>query len=642
MNPDTVHDDELLTLAFSIQSNPAAYAVFIGAGVSAASGIPTAWQVLTTLVTDFARASGTEGDVDPMHWYQDTFDEEPRYETVLAKLAPTPTERERLLAQFFEPTIEERHQGQKQPTAAHHAIARLVAMGMIRVIITLNFDGLMESALREVGVEPTIVATTEDAAAVSPLHTLQCCVIHLHGFYKQAASMLNTSEELGQYAPARQKLLTNILENYGLIIAGWSAIYDPAVRDAITGNYPGRYTLTWCEPREPSEEATRLRVLKMGTLIALDADTCFGKLADAVTALQNRNSRHPLTIPVAIATAKRELSGKGVAISLHDTLNHEFSRLHGHPDFHPVEYHTTNFRAVLERTEDASLVCSALVASLAYWGTVETDKWWIDQLRRFAVVTRDSGESRMLALREITGTFLLYAAGVSAVASKRYDLVDALLALTRKTPRARYSDAPQHLTDVLVPGRESTPTFKDMRKILEPVIREATGLGPEPAVDAWQEFEILRLVAAVTRQPHFTSLTDDVVAHEQAMSNVQGDPNTDPATTQLHQEKRDKALGKLADQVLNGAVRVLTRDTHDQGWRVPIADQLAADVEQNIAHPLNVAEVGQTPEILSAALKAVSVSLGRVGYRKGERETPVPGAPGVFSVSLSEEEWLDL
>ncbi len=47
MTTATLDEDTLLSLAFSLRANPGAYAVLLGAGVSAPSGILTAWGVVT-------------------------------------------------------------------------------------------------------------------------------------------------------------------------------------------------------------------------------------------------------------------------------------------------------------------------------------------------------------------------------------------------------------------------------------------------------------------------------------------------------------------------------------------------------------------------------------------------------------------
>jgi hypothetical protein len=47
----------------------------------------------------------------------------------------------------------------------------------------MNFDRLFEQVLRELQIEPTVVATEADARGLAPLHTVQHCIIHLHGDY---------------------------------------------------------------------------------------------------------------------------------------------------------------------------------------------------------------------------------------------------------------------------------------------------------------------------------------------------------------------------------------------------------------------------------------------------------------------------
>jgi SIR2-like domain len=196
------------------------------------------------------------------------------------------------------------------------AVARMVRGGSIKIIVTLNFDGLVEQAIRAQQIEPTVVASPADVEGLAPLHTLDCCVIHLHGYYLNPASMLNTTSELGAYQPATVQLLQRVLQDCGLIVAGWSSVYDPALRAAIAAHYPSRFTFVWIEPRQPPIEATELRMLKKGLLLPTDADAGFGQLADAVEALNARNARHPLTVCVAVETAKRELSGRQVPIGL--------------------------------------------------------------------------------------------------------------------------------------------------------------------------------------------------------------------------------------------------------------------------------------------------------------------------------------
>jgi hypothetical protein len=253
--------------------------------------------VLEDLTSRVAQLAGADPE-DPVQWYEAHHGEAAQYQTLLEKLAPTPLERQRLLRDYFEPSVEDAEVEHKKPTAAHRAIARLVRAGSVKVIVTLNFDRLIEQAIRAEGIEPTVVASSSDVEGLAPLHTLDCCVVHLHGDYLNPTSMLNTTTELEAYNSSTLKLLHRILGDYGLIIAGWSSVYDPALRDAIAAHYPSRFTLAWIEPGKSSKQAVELRTLKKGLLVPTNADDGFGRLADAVEALVARDARHPLTIPL--------------------------------------------------------------------------------------------------------------------------------------------------------------------------------------------------------------------------------------------------------------------------------------------------------------------------------------------------------
>ena len=42
--------DDVATLALSLASNPGAYVLLLGSGVSRAAGIPTGWEVVEALI----------------------------------------------------------------------------------------------------------------------------------------------------------------------------------------------------------------------------------------------------------------------------------------------------------------------------------------------------------------------------------------------------------------------------------------------------------------------------------------------------------------------------------------------------------------------------------------------------------------
>src|SRR5690606_35716301 len=105
---------------------------------------------------------------------RDTTGKEPNYSLLLEEIASSPDERRAILHSYIEPDEHDREEGRKIPTSAHQAIANLVRAGYLRVIVTTNFDRLMENALREQGIEPTVIASTDALAGAEPLTHSSC------------------------------------------------------------------------------------------------------------------------------------------------------------------------------------------------------------------------------------------------------------------------------------------------------------------------------------------------------------------------------------------------------------------------------------------------------------------------------------
>ena len=165
----------------------------------------------------------------PELWYRKKFDRDADYSGLLDELAKMPAERQQLLRGYWEPNGQEREEGEKQPTAAHRAIAALAARGFIKVILTTNFDRLVETALTDEGVVPTVLSSSDQVLGAIPLIHTKCCVFKVHGDYLDTR-IRNTPAELDQYPPEFDQLLDRISDEFGLIICGWSAEWDGALR----------------------------------------------------------------------------------------------------------------------------------------------------------------------------------------------------------------------------------------------------------------------------------------------------------------------------------------------------------------------------------------------------------------------------
>jgi hypothetical protein len=176
---------------------------------------------------------------------------------LLEALAGTPAERRQLLRSYFEPSNEDRAAGVKVPTAAHRAIAELARRGHTRVVLTTNFDRLLEQAMEAAGVTPAVISAADSIDGAMPLIHAPLTVVKLHGDYLDSR-LRNTEVELGTYDAKMDLLLDRVLDEFGLVVCGWSASWDAALRRAIERCPTRRFTTWWAARGELGSEASGL------------------------------------------------------------------------------------------------------------------------------------------------------------------------------------------------------------------------------------------------------------------------------------------------------------------------------------------------------------------------------------------------
>jgi hypothetical protein len=500
--------DPMVSLAFSVYSNKGTYALLLGSGVSRASGIPTGWEVVLDLIRRVAKLEGKDCEPDPAAWFRKQHGADADYSRLLHAIARTPTERQQLLRSYFEPSTEERSEGVKNPSSAHTAIAQLVAEGFLRVIITTNFDRLMERALENVGIAPTVISTIDQIAGCLPLAHSGVTVIKLHGDYLDTR-IKNTAAELGAYEPAMDKLLDRVFDEYGLIVCGWSADWDIALRAALERCPSRRFTTFWTSRFALSEQAKRLAGQRKAERIQIaNANEFFQRLSEEIRALADLGAPHPLSAKMAVAMVKRYLVDSTAKIRLHDLVREETERLAS--EFNGKEFSAqTDLDAevelnkrVLRYRASCEKLLSVLVAG-SYWGDQDHARTWVNCLQRIANPPYGgSGYEYLTDLRKYPALILLYGAGISAVAARNYQTLGALLI----QPKARdHTQRDKPLCRVVLPkqvmddetahllprqGRCPTPVSGHLFNALREALREYLPRD-EDYQEAFDRFEYL-------------------------------------------------------------------------------------------------------------------------------------------------------
>lgn len=446
--------DPLTSLSFAVYSNKGAYALLLGSGVSRSSGIPTGWEVVLDLIRKVAALEGEDCEPDPAKWFREKNKTEPDYSQLLDGIAKTATERQQLLRGYFEPTDEEREEGLKLPNAAHQAIARLVVSGHIRVILTTNFDRLTEKALEDVGISPTVISTADQIAGSMPLVHSRVTIIKLHGDYLDTR-ILNTESELTSYDKALDGLLDRVLDEYGLIVSGWSGDWDIALRAAIERCPTRRFTTFWATRSPLSERAESLAKHRQAQIVqSRDADQFFSSIEEKVQALGDLAAPHPLSAKIAVATVKRYLVDPSSKIRLHDLVHEEKERLFAALNDSSFEAETQlqsgeELAKRISKYEAVSDVLLSIVVTGCYWDGAAHTAHWISVLQRIAD-TRGihGGLECLINLRHYPTLLFMYGLGIASVASENFHNLAAIL--TNPTARNDNGETRQ-LCEVVYP-----------------------------------------------------------------------------------------------------------------------------------------------------------------------------------------------
>lgn len=413
------------SLAFSVFENKGVYAVLLGSGVSRAAQIPTGWEVTLDLVRRVGAAEGAGEQSDWAAWYRGKTEKEPDYSEVLDAIAASPDERRSILQSYIEPSQEDMRDGKKVPTKAHQAIAWLVREGFVRVILTTNFDRLMENALREVGVEPTVIRSDDDLLGAVPLTHSRCYLVKLHGDYLDNR-IKNTNEELTIYSAPMDALLDRILDEHGLIACGWSGDWDHALRAAILRAPSRRYRFYWASRGALSALGEDLLKHRIGTVLPIsDADSFFDGLQRRVEALSATQRPNVQSTELLVATAKLYLARPEYRIRLNDLLREEHGYLVDRLADPSLGVEGTwaveNFRRRAAKYETAVEPLGRVFGAMGRWGDGTDLPFASEVVRDLSYQPPASGSTVWIDMRAYPAVLLLYAYGLGLLKEERFE-----------------------------------------------------------------------------------------------------------------------------------------------------------------------------------------------------------------------------
>jgi hypothetical protein len=397
-------------LALSLHHAPGSQAFLVGSGLSRAAGISTGWEITLDLVKRLAALKGVTDHDDWEKWFRDEHGgKEPSYSELLDALASTAAERRRILHSYIEPR--DGDEESRRPTDAHKAIARLAKAGAVKVIVTTNFDRLIENALRDEGVEPTVIAREDAIAGAEPLGQARCTVIKVHGDYLDSR-IKNTDGELASYGAAMNALLDQVFDHFGLTVVGWSGEWDAALRDAIARQSSRRFPFYWAARGKIGPLAQDLIDRRGGrSFVITDADAFFVKLEQQIEALKQASRPHPQSAEMAIALAKRYCRDDRFAMEWTEFLHAEVEKIRqfvNGPDF-PKKTDATALNglvaAFMTRTEvlrRACLVCGR-------WRTEEANRAVAREIKLLVMSPESSGGYVVLiSLQDLAASICFY------------------------------------------------------------------------------------------------------------------------------------------------------------------------------------------------------------------------------------------
>ncbi len=254
-------------------------------------------------------------------------------------------------------------------------------------------------------------------------------MVKVHGDYLDTR-IRNTPSELESYAPEMNTFLDRVFDEFGLVVCGWSADWDTALRASIERAPSRRYSLYWAYRGALGDAAQALLTLRAGHHFTIaGADQFFEELASKVEAIEEFSKPHPLSKEIAVVSVKRYLSEPVHRIRLADLVENLAldlsSKLQAGPFSDTSSVATVDTVTHRVRTYDAmTSTLVSVAATCGRWGDIGAAVAVRRALERIYAARASQGGNLWLCYQNYPATLVAYATLMGA------SLGDNLLAMS--------------------------------------------------------------------------------------------------------------------------------------------------------------------------------------------------------------------